>query len=295
MIPFCENNSNIARYAWFIGRQYPDPNCASLLAQTVWDPAANAAVKTDGSGHDLFKANGDVNTYADLGLTAPGTPAAPGNAFALLDAHGVPVMNDPAYIAKPVNGQLTQVGSHYLSAAFNKTNAPTIPMGPSPLPVLPLSQMTVLTSRVTIGWPIWGWGTSTNSTCGFTSPDESLAGDGSKTFKITFSDGGGTGGYVIIDNFYWAIDMTTKSKLHLDYWTGDGTTMKVKVVDAGADGAIGGTDDTNLELTVTAAKPGAWHSVDLDFSTLTNRSKVRQIVLWSPTVSTWYLDNIYCK
>jgi len=296
MVPFCENNSNIARYAWFITRKFPDPNCASLLAQTVVDPSnGNAPVTTDGAGHAIFKANGDVNTYGDLGLNNPGTPAAPSNAFALLGAHGLPVMNDPAYAATPLNGQLTLVGNAYVNHAFNTVNAPTLPMGPAPLPTLPLDQMTVLTSRVNIGWPIWSWGGTTNSTCGFTSPEESLSGDGGKTFRITFSDGGGTGGYVIIDNFYWALDMTTQSKLHLDYWTGDGTSMNVKIVDAGPDGVLGNGDDTNLEQVVTVTKKGAWQGVDIDASALAHRAKVSQIVLWSPTVSTWYLDNLYCK
>jgi len=301
-VPFCENNSNIARYAWFIVRSFPDPSNASLLAETVVDPAnGNAAVTTDGNGHNLFKADGDINSYKDLGLQPPkladgsANPLAPGDGFPLLDAHGLPVMNDPAYAAVPKDGQLTTVGTSYVHYAFNSANAPTFPMGPAPLPTLPLNQMTVLTSRVAVGWPIWSWGGSTNSTCGFTPATESLSGDGGATFRITFSDGGGTGGYVVIDNFYWPIDMTTLSKLHLDYWTGDGATLKVKVLDGGADGVIGGTDDTNLEQTITVTKKGAWQGVDLDFSTLAHRSKIRQITLWCPAVSTWYLDNIYCK
>jgi len=66
-------------------------------------------------------------------------------------------------------------------------------------------------------------------------------------------------------------------------------------VDAGADDVFGNADDTNKELTVAVTKKGAWQGVDLDFSTLANRNHIRQIVLWAPSASTWYLDNIYCK
>ena len=53
------------------------------------------------------------------------------------------------------------------------------------------------------------------------------------------------------------VDATDKTHLRMDIWTPDETTtaaFKVKLVDFGADGVFGGDDDTEHEVTITAAE-----------------------------------------
>jgi hypothetical protein len=97
--------------------------------------------------------------------------------------------------------------------------------------------------------------------------------------------------------------------LHVDLWLTDATEFKVKLVDFGADGAFGGGDDSEYEITLTEAAPAAsgpslsstdlvakeWIGVDLplaDFAGLAGTSSLAQMIL-SGSSTTVYLDNLY--
>ena len=73
------------------------------------------------------------------------------------------------------------------------------------------------------------------------------------------------------------IDASEMTHFHFDFWTPDATAdpaaFRVKLVDFGADGAFGGGDDSEHELTLTAASDpalatGMWVSYDVPFSEL---------------------------
>ena len=95
------------------------------------------------------------------------------------------------------------------------------------------------------------------------------------------------------------IDATSMTHLHVDLWTNDASDFRIKLVDFGADGAFGGGDDREHEVTLGPAStpsiaPRSWNSVDIPldaFSGLGTRSHLAQMVISgaSPTV---YLDNI---
>jgi hypothetical protein len=92
-----------------------------------------------------------------------------------------------------------------------------------------------------------------------------------------------------------ASDMET---LHIDYWTPNMTTVKVKVVDFGANGVFGGgddTEDTHINNTPTLA---GWNSIDIPLSSLTgltSKSHITQIILTGTPAgtSTLFVDNLY--
>jgi hypothetical protein len=102
------------------------------------------------------------------------------------------------------------------------------------------------------------------------------------------------------------VDATAMTHFHLDLWTPDATTFKVKLVDYGANGVWGdgsggaGGDDTEHELTFDATTTpalatGQWISLDLplsDFTNLTARAHVAQLIL-SATNSTVFVDNVF--
>jgi hypothetical protein len=90
------------------------------------------------------------------------------------------------------------------------------------------------------------------------------------------------------------IDASTMDYYHVDIWTPDASTFKVKLVDFGADGSFGGGDDTESELSYTPAL-GQWVSYDIpmsEFTNLASRSHLAQM-LFIGSNSTLYVDNIY--
>ena len=90
------------------------------------------------------------------------------------------------------------------------------------------------------------------------------------------------------------IDATSMETFHIDMWTPDCTTFKVKIVDFGPNGVYGGGDDKEHEVTRTPIQNG-WNYFDLplsEFTGLTTRANINQLVLVS-SGGTAYVDNMY--
>ena len=102
------------------------------------------------------------------------------------------------------------------------------------------------------------------------------------------------------------VDATEMTHFRFDFWTPDPTAdpaaFRVKLVDFGADGAFGGGDDTEHEITLTAASDpalatGAWVSFDIalsEFTNLTAREHLAQLII-SGDPNTVFLDNVYLR
>ncbi|MFA7329459.1 MAG: hypothetical protein WC326_00145 [Candidatus Delongbacteria bacterium] len=96
------------------------------------------------------------------------------------------------------------------------------------------------------------------------------------------------------------VDASAYTHLHLDVYSLEPSLFKVKLVDFGADGAYGGGDDSEAEISLTtttnpAMQVGAWSSLDLPlayFSGLDGTSHLTQLIL-SGASSTLYVDNLY--
>ncbi|MFG6447371.1 Ig-like domain-containing protein [Roseateles sp. BYS180W] len=81
------------------------------------------------------------------------------------------------------------------------------------------------------------------------------------------------------------IDVTGFSKLHLDYWTADVSSVKVSIISAGQENAV--------TLTPT---PSSWNSTDIDLAQYTapNKAAIIQVKIeGSPSGGTLYFDNLY--
>jgi beta-glucanase (GH16 family) len=92
------------------------------------------------------------------------------------------------------------------------------------------------------------------------------------------------------------INATTATHLHIDIWTPNAKTFKVKLVDFGENGVFHGTtnDDSEDELSFTPAL-GAWVSYDIplsDFKHLHARSHLAQLILVGSN-SQVFVDNVY--
>ncbi len=93
------------------------------------------------------------------------------------------------------------------------------------------------------------------------------------------------------------IDASAMNYFHVDVWTPNMTTFRVKLVDFGADAAFGGGDDTEHELSFTPTLSG-WNSYEIpmgDFAGLINRNHIAQLIFsGNPAGSgTAYIDNVY--
>jgi beta-glucanase (GH16 family) len=84
---------------------------------------------------------------------------------------------------------------------------------------------------------------------------------------------------------------------HLDAWTPNMTTFRIKLVDFGANNAFGGGDDKEHELSFTPTLSG-WNSYEIpltDFTNLTTKSHIAQLILSGipAGTSTVFIDNVY--
>lgn len=98
------------------------------------------------------------------------------------------------------------------------------------------------------------------------------------------------------------IDATLMSHLHVDLFVpgtlAAGANFKIRLVDFGADGVFGGTDDTGHTLTYIAPTLVAqnWVSLDIPFTSFTglaSRAHLAQVIFEGTNISNFYADNIY--
>ncbi|MBF0695183.1 MAG: T9SS type A sorting domain-containing protein [Flavobacterium sp.] len=93
------------------------------------------------------------------------------------------------------------------------------------------------------------------------------------------------------------IDASEMATFHVDVYTPNMTSVRIKLVDFGADGAFGGDDDTEHEITFVP-EMAEWNSFDIplsDFVGLTSRSNIAQIIFAGTPAGegTLYIDNVY--
>ncbi|HER00451.1 MAG TPA: hypothetical protein ENO22_14010 [candidate division Zixibacteria bacterium] len=97
------------------------------------------------------------------------------------------------------------------------------------------------------------------------------------------------------------LDASTMTHFHMDVWTPDPTSapnvFKVKLVDFGPDGAYGGGDDVEHELTFdeNTMNTGEWVGIDVplsNFTNLTTTGHLAQMVISGDPNTVW-IDNIY--
>jgi len=101
--------------------------------------------------------------------------------------------------------------------------------------------------------------------------------------------------YVGIETVSSPIDATGMNLFHIDMYTPNMTSFGVKLVDFGADGAYGGGDDKEHQIDLTPTQNG-WNSYNLllsDFTGLTTRAHIAQIILVGNNSGTAYVDNMY--
>ena len=79
-------------------------------------------------------------------------------------------------------------------------------------------------------------------------------------------------------------NVSSKTKLHLDFFSPDITSVKVSIISAGKENAV-----------TRAITPGSWNAIDIDLAeyTVPDKTAIIQIKLEPNVAGTLYVDNIY--
>lgn len=170
----------------------------------------------------------------------------------------------------------------------NLSSAPTAPTTAAAAPTIPASRVISMFSDAYTNVKVTTWRTDWSAA---TLEDVTIDGSAMKKYSSLDFVGVETTGSDLIN-------ASTMDSVHLDMWTPNATTFRIKIVDFGADGAYQGGDDTEHEVVFTSPKQGEWVSLHIpfsDFTNLTNRAHIAQIIFSALPAgsSTVFIDNLY--
>ena len=174
----------------------------------------------------------------------------------------------------------------YVDNVFFYNQAATLTT-PAPTPTLPAGNVLSMFSDAYTDVPVATWRTDWSNA---TLTDITVAGNATKKYSAL--------DFVGIEATAPTINATAMTHFHTDVWSADFTSFKIKLVDFGANGAYGGGDDVEHEITITAPAQGEWVSLDIplaNFTGLTTRAHIAQLIyVGAPTGNnTVYVDNVY--
>ncbi|MGO4905261.1 hypothetical protein [Flavobacterium sp. W20_MBD1_R3] len=157
----------------------------------------------------------------------------------------------------------------------------------SPTPTVAASKVISMFSDAYTNVGVDTWRTSWSSA---TLTDLSINGNATKKYSAL--------DFVGIEATTTPINASAMTHFHTDVWSSDFTQLKIKLVDFGANGAFGGGDDVEHEITVASPAKGMWVSLDIplsSFTGLTTKAHIAQLIyVGSPAGNTTvYVDNVY--
>lgn len=189
------------------------------------------------------------------------------------------------YVGAPAGSASVYVDNVY----FYKQSA--TPQTAAPTPTVAASQVISMFSDAYTNVAIDTWKTSWSSA---TLTDIEIQGNATKRYSdLNFVGIEAIGGNMI--------DATAMTHFHVDVWSGNFTTFKIKLVDLGANGVyngVGVADDVEHEIVITAPAQNTWISLDIplsDFTNLTTRAHLSQFIFAAEPIgsTTVYIDNVY--
>jgi hypothetical protein len=166
---------------------------------------------------------------------------------------------------------------------YNKAGSITA----APTPTVAASKVISMFSDAYTNVPVNTWRTSWSSA---TLTDLSINGNATKKYSAL--------DFVGIEATSTPINATAMTHFHTDVWSSDFTQFKIKLVDFGANGAFGGGDDVEHEITISSPAKGSWVSLDIplsSFTGLTTRAHIAQLIYVGAPAgnNTVYIDNVY--
>ncbi|MDT8324736.1 MAG: hypothetical protein RRA94_11520, partial [Bacteroidota bacterium] len=260
------------------------------------DPTANPAVikiKLVDFGADGAYAGGD-DVEHELSFTSSTTPALATGSWLRFN---IPLsaftgMTTREHVAQMIivsDPNTVFIDNVFFYAAVTATE----PDAAAPTPTVPSEEVISLFSNAYTDVTVDTWSTDWDNA---DVEDVLIGGDDSKKYSNLVFAG--------IEFTSQTVDASTMTHFHMDLWTPDPTdapvAFRIKLVDFGADGAFGGDDDVEHEITLTSASApalatGSWVGIDVPlalFSGLTTKAHLAQLIL-SGDLRTVYLDNVY--
>jgi hypothetical protein len=168
------------------------------------------------------------------------------------------------------------------------TSNPNEPMTAAPTPTRPAASVISMFSNAYTNVAVDTWRTvwsSANLT------DLQIAGNDTKKYSAL--------NFVGVETVTSQINATNMQYFHVDAWTPNMTTFRIKLVDFGANGVYQGTpnDDTEFELSYTPVL-NEWNGYDIplsSFTGLTSRAHIAQLIFsGNPAgAGTVFVDNVY--
>ena len=276
---------------WVDDIQYEELGTIANLRPAFKTETANFRIGGTGSVKETVVTY-DIRGIDQTSNASPGyfTFTSSDNSVATVDADGVisAVGLGTATITAKL-GSLDADGT----VTVNVGTAPPEPTVPAPTPTVPASDVISLFSNAYTDVAVDTW------SAGFDQADledTQVAGDDVKLYTNLV--------FAVAEFTSQPVDATMMTNFHMDIWTPDPTAapaaFRIKLVDFGADGAFGGGDDVEHELTFDASSTPAlatseWVSFDLalsDFTNLVTRGHLAQLII-SGDPNTLYVDNVY--
>jgi hypothetical protein len=176
---------------------------------------------------------------------------------------------------------------YFDNITFGVTGPPLgTPMTPAPDPTFAAGDVISMFSNVYANVAVDTWQTSWSQA---TLNDIQIQGNDTKKYSgLNFVGIETTGANLM--------DVTDMTHLHLDFWTPNMTTFRVKLVDFGSDGIYGGGNDTEHELSYTPTLEN-WVNLDIPLSSFTNlaaRNHIAQLIFSGNPAGSGvvYVDNV---
>ena len=169
----------------------------------------------------------------------------------------------------------------------NNMEPPTEPLVAAPVPTVDEANVISMFSDAYTNVPVDTWRTDWSQ-----ADFEEIEVMGDKVLKYSNLN------FVGAETVASQIDASGMTHFHVDMWTPDSETFRIKLVDFGADGGFGGGDDVEHELTFENPARGEWVSLDIplsDFEGLVTKENIAQLI-FSGTPSgafTVFIDNVY--
>jgi hypothetical protein len=183
------------------------------------------------------------------------------------------------------NARTGETTSYFDKVTFSAKPGATVPTVAATTPSLAATDVISLFSNAYTNVPVDNWRADWGQS-GNVLSDIQIAGNDTKKYTEV--------SYFGVITEASKIDASAMLNFHIDVWTPDVTTFKIKIVDFGADGAYQGGDDKEFEVTRTLTLSG-WNSLEIplsEFTGLTTKAHVAQFV-FSGTAGTIYIDNVY--
>ena len=229
----------------------------------------------DDSEHEIVITNPTLNTWISIDI--------PMSDFTGLNASS----NIAQFILSglPAGGGTVYVDNMYFSDSG--CNAMTGPPA-APDPTCDASNVISMFSNVYTDVAVDTWLTGWSSA---TLTDLQLSGNDTKLYENVDFLGIETTGANLID-------ASAMTNFHLDIWTPNMTTFRIKIVDFGPDQSFDGGDDSEHEIVITNPTLNTWVSIDIpmsDFTGLNSSSQIAQLIFSGIPVGggTVYVDNVY--